>query len=50
MVTTILQVTPATHTLERIITVTILYTPIAVTFSLVYFVVVFYMAVVSRDA
>lgn len=50
MVTTILQVTPTTHTSERIITETILYTLIPAAFSWVYFVAVFYMEVVSRDA
>lgn len=50
MVTTMLQVTPTTHTSERIITETILYTPIPAAFSLVYSVVVFYRAVVSHDA
>jgi len=50
MVTTILQVTPNTHTSERIITETILYTPIPAAFSLVYFVAVFYTEGVFHDA
>lgn len=50
MVTTILHITPTTHTSEGIITETILYTLIPAALSLVYFVAVFYMEVASHDA
>lgn len=50
MVTNILQVTPTTHIPERIITETILYTPLPAAFSLVWFVAVSYMVVVSHGA
>lgn len=50
MVTTILHVTPTTHTSEGNITETILYTLIPAALSLVYFVAVFYTEVASHDA